>query len=86
VNDIENKVAFINHVSVLKEFRGNGLAKTLLEAFTNYAKDKNFKSIILEVSENNRIAIALYEKSHFTIKDKVDTKIIMVKNLSGENL
>ncbi|HEX5329501.1 GNAT family N-acetyltransferase [Sulfuricurvum sp.] len=85
VNDLENKVAYINHVSVLKEFRGKGISKVLLDKFIQYSKDQNFKNIKLEVSENNRTAISLYEKHHFTIENIVSGKIIMIKNLTGVN-
>ncbi len=44
VNDTESKMAFINHISVLKKFRGKGISKILLDEFIRYANGENFKN------------------------------------------
>ena len=46
-------------------FRGQGIGKMLLKYAINFAKQKGFTSISLEVSETNLPAIRLYEDACF---------------------
>lgn len=64
-NDTENMVGYINNVSTIKEFMGNGIASKLLEMCIEYGKEQNFKEIKLEVSDRNFVAIELYKKLGF---------------------
>ena len=57
--------ADIMNIVVKKSFRHNGIGSTLLEYLISYAKDKNLKTITLEVNEHNLSAIHLYDKFNF---------------------
>lgn len=48
-----------------KDKRNHGFAKILLNELIKLSKEKNCKSITLEVNENNKIAIHLYETLNF---------------------
>lgn len=48
-----------------KDKRNHGLAKILLSELIKISKENNCKSITLEVNENNKIAIHLYETLNF---------------------
>ena len=55
-------------IAVDADFRRNGFANKLMIAFETKAKAKNAKDAFLEVAENNKAAIALYERCGFTQK------------------
>ena len=57
--------ADIMNIVVKKSFRYNGIGSLLLENLISYSKDKNLKTITLEVNENNLPAIRLYDKFNF---------------------
>ena len=52
-------------MGVLKDYRGHGIGKQLLDACVNKARAKGIKRIDLEVRADNAIAIGLYERSGF---------------------
>ncbi len=83
-NDLENKMGFINHFSVLGDYRGNGISKILFNKCIDYGNEKKFRSIILEVAKDNKIAISLYIKFGFISKTSKNGKIIMKKELKEE--
>ena len=60
-------------IAIKKEYRGNGLGKVLLNMIINESKDYGYKFIELEVREDNKRAIHLYEKIGFK-------KFNMIKN------
>jgi len=56
--------ANIMNIVTKKDYRGNGIASLLLQELIHFSK-KSCNSITLEVNENNKIAIHLYEKFGF---------------------
>lgn len=59
--------AYITNVAVLKEYRKNGIGRKLLRSAIKGAQSRNCEFITLEVRENNKSAIALYESEEFKI-------------------
>jgi ribosomal-protein-alanine N-acetyltransferase len=59
--------ADITNIVVKKDFRGNGVGNILLKNLISLADELNFNTITLEVNENNKVAISLYEKFGFTL-------------------
>jgi len=55
----------IHDLIVLKEFRGKGLGKALLEESIRLSKEKDFCKITLEVREDNEVAKRLYNNLNF---------------------
>ncbi len=55
----------IHDVIVLKEYRGKGIGKALLESVTDMAKKRGCSRITLEVREDNRPAQCLYKSFGF---------------------
>jgi len=86
LNDKESNVGFINHISILQKYKGNGISSILIKNCLEYAKSKQFKYIRLEVSKNNTIAKKLYEKYTFLIEKDNLHKLEMIKNLNVEKL
>ena len=76
-NDTKNKAGFITNVSIIKIWKGRGIASELLNACIQYAQQNNYSEIKLEVSDKNKEAIHLYEKFNFhVIKNKNDLRIM----------
>ena len=67
-------------ISVLKEYWGRGIATALLEKLISWAKEKGIKKINLDVFENNKRAIKLYEKFGFKLEGCIEDGIF-----DGEN-
>lgn len=57
--------AHITNLVTKKENRQLGIASQILEKLILLAKQESFNCITLEVRENNKAAIALYEKYNF---------------------
>jgi len=64
---IEKDQLYISNVCVDKEHRGKGVGRFLLNNIITHAKTRKCTSIILDVSNDNQVAIALYKKMGFTI-------------------
>lgn len=55
----------ITNIVTKKTCRNQGIGTKLLEHLIKIAKQKNLPSLTLEVNENNKSAISIYEKHHF---------------------
>ena len=80
--------ANIMNIVVKKSFRHCGIGSSMLEHLINFAKNKNMKTITLEVNEHNLSAIHLYDKfnfNHLGIRKKYyhdgSDAVIMTKKL-----
>ena len=65
-----NKVAQLDALFVKEQYRGNGIARSLMKEFINWAEEKEVAYIELSVCKDNTNAISLYENEGFCI-DKV---------------
>ncbi len=66
-NNWETKNGYITNVSVLKGYKGFGIASKLLKQTINYGRENGFYQIELEVNINNIKAFKLYEKHGFVV-------------------
>src|SRR5271157_4249264 len=64
-NDSEKRIAYITSVSVLREWKGKGIAARLINQCVEYARASGMRLISLEVASDNTPAIRLYETSGF---------------------
>ena len=81
-NSSDRLCAYITNVSVLPNFAGTGIASKLIQNCKDELSMIGFKSIELEVSYKNKIAIALYIKNGFNIVEKNSTVQKMKINLT----
>lgn len=58
-------------IAVLPDFRGQGIAQSMLAKLENWAKEKGATEVILEVDTKNESAIRLYE---FAGYEKISTR------------
>jgi ribosomal protein S18 acetylase RimI-like enzyme len=64
-NDCKGRTSFITSVSVLNNWTGHGIAKSLLSQCIEYARAQGFQELCLEVDARNSPAIGLYQKAGF---------------------
>jgi ribosomal-protein-alanine N-acetyltransferase len=76
-NEPSKKLAFITLVLLAPEYRGKGIASSLINYVIEYCKKNKFKKCSLEVRKDNFSAIKLYEKHGFEIKKDSNTKLLM---------
>lgn len=76
-NNAADSIGFITNVCVDAKFKGNNIASALMSKCINYAKENNFRSIFLEVNENNQAAINLYNKFGFKVIGRSNEDIKM---------
>ncbi len=65
-------ILVIHTLVVHPAFLKRGIGRELIRFAISYAKEQKQKSVRLDVYENNKPAIALYEKCGFQYIDKVD--------------
>ena len=81
-NQPEGRVAFIPHVYVRSECRGQRIMSSMLQIIEWYVKDKGFTSLRLEVQKSNKIAQRAYSRYGFSYSgDASDKSIYMLFNL-----
>jgi GNAT superfamily N-acetyltransferase len=68
---------FISSLSVKKEYQSRGIASTLLDSAIEYGKSNEFKNIKLEVRNENKPALRIYQKAGFTNVSSAGNKIVM---------
>ena len=66
-NNLEITHGYITNVSVLKGYKGFGIASKLLKQTIDYGRENSFYQIELEVNINNIEAVKLYEKHGFVV-------------------
>lgn len=72
------KYAYIYDISVLPEYRRQGIGKKLMDATEDFAKAQSADHIILDVLAKNQMARGFYIKDGFR-----EGTISMIKNLNG---
>jgi ribosomal protein S18 acetylase RimI-like enzyme len=58
---------------VASEARGRGVGTTLVEAVIGWARNENYKRVLLDVGDENAVAIRLYESCGFVPTGKTGT-------------
>lgn len=76
-NDMENKMAYITNVSIIKSYTRKGIASELLNRCITYAEQHGFKEIMLEVLKDNKAATGLYLKNGFRFFENANDMIRM---------
>lgn len=65
VVSLAGEVADLDRIAVLPSSRGRGLARDLLDAQVDRARDLGAERMLLEVRDDNAAAIGLYESAGF---------------------
>ena len=64
-NDPEGKAGYITSVSVLDTFMRKGIASTLVNSSIEFATERRFETITLEVEDSNERAVQFYKGLRF---------------------
>lgn len=67
---IEDNKGFFD-IGLIKEYRGKGYGKKLLETAIEFFKEKNVDNICLIVIEKNEVAFEMYKKRGFEVYEKL---------------
>lgn len=77
-NDFKHQTGYISNVSVMKNYKGMGIASELMRQCIEYAKLHKFKEIKLEVHQGSNQARHLYNKFGFIYSGKKDDFIQII--------
>jgi ribosomal protein S18 acetylase RimI-like enzyme len=80
-NDINKKTAFITLVLTNPDFRGKGLAGSLLKSVLDIVKERGFSCCQLEVQKDNVAAVAVYKKAGFILHKDCGQSLLMKKEI-----
>jgi ribosomal protein S18 acetylase RimI-like enzyme len=83
VNDPSRAIAFITSVSVSDGWTGFGIGTRLIRECVGYLKQQGFQKISLEVAQEQRSAIRLYEKHGFSRGEMRGAVLNMHLDLEG---
>lgn len=76
-NDPEQKISYITNVSIIRNWRGNGIADSLMVQCIEHIKKCHLTKISLEVAADNYPAIKLYEKHGFSVQKLNEEFVIL---------
>lgn len=86
LNDDINKRGFITNVSTIPTFQSKGIVSHLFQNLIDYAIDKEYVSISLQVNKMNTKAISFYLKKGFLIDLDDNANDIFNMNLILDHL
>lgn len=84
VNDIENRIAFLSHISVLTEYQKMGIGSLMLDNAERAACDEGMKRMRLEVREDNDKAICFYTNMGYRKKFYKSGSVFMEKKIRNQ--
>ena len=67
LKELSKTEGLIKRFYVAKEFRGKGLAQKMLDKIKDFAKKKNYKTIIVDIFQNNERAKRFFQKHRFVV-------------------
>ncbi len=82
LNGLQNKdVAWISMLVVSDKIKHQGIGQSAIEFAVGYLKQRGYKQIKLQTTEDNLPAIKLYTKCGFSVISKTFEKITMCKEV-----
>lgn len=73
---LEGRTLWITAFTTASKYREQGIALELLNWAKNYASEKEFSALALEVETDNPKALSLYTKAGFVNKEQIDYYIV----------
>ena len=82
LNGLQNdETAWISMLVVSEKFKHQGIGKFAVEFSINHLKQRGFKEIKLYTTEDNYVAIELYQKCGFVIIESKAKRLAMIKEV-----
>lgn len=85
-NDQDTKRAYMSLLAVRPEARGRGIARELVNACVEHARERGMMCIQLRTLESNAKAMRLYTRAGFEKIGSIGMKAVLEKNLSMPSL
>ena len=79
IPEIGTNTYYIQHIATLKDFRGRGIGRRLLEFSEEQAIKRQLGRLMLDVESKNANAIRLYQSFGFRITQKIDSRVFRRK-------
>jgi ribosomal protein S18 acetylase RimI-like enzyme len=79
--EADGVTAYITNVSVDPQLRKRGFASQLLAQCVEYARDRGYTGVHLEVGMKNQSAIDLYEREGFGVANESEGTVSMRRNI-----
>lgn len=76
-NDKNKKIAFITLFLIDPQFRGEGVANSLMSYTLFFCKTRGFEKCKLKVRKDNHVAIKFYENFGFKLERYIDENLLM---------
>jgi len=67
LKELSKTEGLIKRFYIAKEFRGKGLAQKMLKKIKDFAEKKNYKTIMVDIFQNNERAKRFFQKQGFEI-------------------
>jgi putative acetyltransferase len=86
--ELDSNTVEIKRMFVHPDYRGKGIASTILKELEIWASEFNYTDCVLETGKNNPEAIALYQKSGYEIipnygqYENIDTSVCLKKSFN----
>lgn len=82
LNGLQNdETSWISMLVVSEKFKHQGIGKFAVEFSINHLKQRGFKEIKLYTTEDNYVAIELYQKCGFVIIESKVNRLTMIKEV-----
>ncbi len=75
IGNIPEESQYISNIAIYPEYRGMGLSKKLMELAEEQAVSKRLKFLVLDVEQQNNIAINLYTKIGYKIVEDITIRL-----------
>jgi len=85
LDDVSCQTGFITNVSILKAYRGQGVASNLVAVCLEHSRNLSFTRIKLEVSRENSTALRLYSRAGFEVIGQSGENLLMEHTFFGQN-
>lgn len=85
-NDQDTKRAYVSLLAVRPELRGRGIARELVNACVENARESGMMCIQLRTPETNTRAMQLYARAGFVKTGRIGMKAVLEINLSTPSL
>lgn len=85
-NDEESKVAYITTISISPKYQGQGLGKKLLVEGIEYARQKRFLFVRLQVRKANSLALKFYESFDFQKVETCENSFFLEKAINQSDV
>jgi len=67
LKELSQNEGLLKRFYVAKEFRGKGLAEKMIKKIKEFAKEKRYKTIVLDIFKNNERAKKFFQKQGFRV-------------------